>query len=96
MKNGLKIFICILLVLAIIGGIATLTVTFYGKKYVRAENTAFSVLQVTDVHILNDEKKDTKAYKTITAMVETANPDMIVVTGDITSEKENYTAFKSF
>lgn len=96
MKKGLKVFICILLVLAIIGGIATLTVTLYGKKYVRAENTAFSVLQVTDVHILNDEKKDTKAYKTITAMVETANPDMIVVTGDITSEKENYTAFKSF
>ncbi|MGN0460909.1 MAG: metallophosphoesterase [Ruminococcus sp.] len=96
MKKGVKIFISILLVLAIIGATATLTVTFYGKKYVRAEDTAFSVLQVTDVHILNNEKKDAKAYKTITAMVETAKPDMIVVTGDITSEKENYTAFKSF
>ncbi|MGN1328808.1 MAG: metallophosphoesterase [Eubacterium sp.] len=92
----MKIFLSILLVFAIIGGTATLTVTFYGKKYVRADDTAFSVLQVTDVHILNDEKKDAKAYKTITAMVEKTKPDMIVVTGDITSEKENYTAFKSF
>ncbi|MGN0527749.1 MAG: metallophosphoesterase [Eubacterium sp.] len=96
MKKGVKVSISILLILAIIGGTATLTVTFYGKKYVRAEDTAFSVLQITDVHILNDEKKDAKAYKTITAMVETAKPDMIVVTGDVTSEKENYTAFKSF
>ena len=96
MKKGMKIFLSILLVLAIIGGTATLTVTFYGKKYVRAEDTAFSVLQITDVHILNDEKKDAKAFKTITAMVETTKPDMIVVTGDVTSEKENYTAFKTF
>ena len=96
MKKGMKIFLSILLVLAIIGGTATLTVTFYGKNYVRAEDTAFSVLQITDVHILNDEKKDKKAFKTITAMVETTKPDIIVVTGDVTSEKENYTAFKSF
>lgn len=96
MKKGFKVFLSILLVLAIIGGTAALTVTFYGKKYVRAEDTAFTVLQVTDVHILNDERKDAKAFKTITAMVETAKPDMIVVTGDVTSEKENYTAFKAF
>ena len=96
MKKRTKVFLSILLVLAIIGGTATLTVTFYGKKYVRAEDTAFSVLQITDVHILNNEEKDAKAFKTITAMVETTKPDMIVVTGDVTSEKENYTAFKTF
>lgn len=96
MKKGLKIFLSILLVFAIIGGVAALSVTFYGKKYVRSDDTAFTVLQVTDAHILNNEKKDAKAFKTITAMVETTKPDMIVVTGDITSEKENYTAFKTF
>ena len=96
MKKGMKIFISVLLILAILGGAVILTVTLYGKKYVRADDTAFSVLQITDIHILNNEKKDAKAYKTITAMVETAKPDMIVVTGDITSEKENYTAFISF
>lgn len=57
MKKGLKIFISIILVLAILGGIAGLTVTFYGKKYVRADDTAFTVLQVTDPHILNNEKR---------------------------------------
>lgn len=96
MKKGLKIFLSIVLVLAILGGIAALSVTFYGKKYVRAEDTAYTVLQITDVHILNDEKKDAKAYKTISEMVNTTKPDMIAVTGDVTSEKENFTAFKSF
>ncbi len=96
MKKGLKIFLSIVLVLAILGGIAALSVTFYGKKYVRAKDTAYTVLQITDVHILNDEKKDAKAYKTITEMINTTKPDMIAVTGDVTSEKENYTAFKSF
>lgn len=96
MKKGMKVFLSILLCVAIICCSTVLVVTFYGKKYVRAEDTAFSILQITDVHILNDEKKDAKAFKTITAMVETAKPDMIVVTGDITSEKENYTAFKTF
>lgn len=96
MKKGTKVFLSILLVLTIIGGTAALTVTFYGKKYVRAEDTAFSVLQITDVHILNNAKKDAKAFQTITAMVETTKPDMIVVTGDVTSEKENYAAFKTF
>lgn len=96
MKKGLIVFLSILLVCAILGGSVTLAVTLYGKKYVRAEDTAFTVLQVTDPHILNNAKKDAKAFKTITAMVETAKPDMIMVTGDITSEKENYTAFKTF
>lgn len=96
MKKGWKIFLSILLVLAILGGIAALAVTFYGKKYKRADDTAFTVLQITDVHILNNEKKDAKAYKTITEMIKTTNPDFIAVTGDVTSEKENFTAFKSF
>ncbi|MDO4381430.1 MAG: metallophosphoesterase, partial [Clostridia bacterium] len=96
MKKRTKVFLSILLVFAALGGTAALTVTFYGKKYVRAGNTAFTVLQITDVHILNDGKKDAKAFKTITEMIETTKPDMIAVTGDITSEKENYTAFKTF
>ena len=80
MKRRTKAFFGVLLVLAILGGAAALTVTFYGKKYVRAEDTAFTVLQITDVHILNDEKKDAKAFKTITQMIEKTKPDMIAVT----------------
>ena len=96
MKKSKKVFLSVILVLAMIGGIAALTVTFYKKKYVRAPDTAYTILQITDPHILNNEKKDAKAFKTITAMVEKTKPDMIVVTGDITSEKENYSAFKKF
>lgn len=57
MKKGWKVFLSILLVCALLGGIAASVVTFYGKTYVRAADTAFTVLQITDVHILNNEKK---------------------------------------
>ncbi len=96
MKKWQKAIISIVTALAVIGAGCASVVTFANKKYVRAEDTAFSILQITDVHILNNEKKDAKAYKTVTEMVETTNPDMIILTGDLTSEKENYTAFKSF
>lgn len=96
MKKAHKVFLSILLTCAVLGGTACAVVTFAGKKYQPAENTAFKVLQITDIHILNEEKKDAKAFKTISAMVSQTAPDMIVVTGDVTSEKENFTAFKTF
>lgn len=96
MKKWAKVLISIVLVLAVIVGGAFAFVGFYHKDYERAEDTVYSILQITDVHILNDEKKDAKAFKTITAMVKKAQPDLIMVTGDITSEKENFTAFKTF
>ena len=96
MKKWVKVLLSIVLVIAIVVGGAFTFVGFYHKDYQRAEDTAFSILQITDVHILNDEKKDAKAFKTITAMVEKTNPDMIMMTGDLTSEKENFTAFKTF
>lgn len=90
-----KVLLSILLVavLIVVGSLGF--VTFYHKDYKEADDTAYKILQITDVHILNDEKKDAKAFKTITAMVETTNPDMIILTGDLTSEKENFTAFKT-
>lgn len=86
----------IITALAVAAGAVCLTVTFAGKKYTPAEDTAYKVLQITDVHILNNPKKDAKAFKTITEMVNTTHPDLIMVTGDITSEKENMTAFHTF
>lgn len=95
MKKVFKILLSILLVAVLIVAGSLGFVTFYHKDYKEADDTAFRILQITDVHILNDEKKDAKAFKTITAMVETTKPDMIVLTGDLTSEKENFTAFKT-
>lgn len=96
MKKWVKVLLCIFLAVVLVVSSVLVFVGFYGKNYERAGETVFSVLQVTDVHILNNEKKDAKAFKTITAMVEKTSPDMIIVTGDLTSEKENYTAFKTF
>lgn len=95
MKKVFKILLSILLVAVLIVAGSLGFVTFYHKDYKEADDTAFRILQITDVHILNDEKKDAKAFKTIDAMVETTNPDMIMFTGDLTSEKENFTAFKT-
>ena len=96
MKKVFKILLSILLVIVLIVVASLGFVTFYHKDYKEADDTAYKILQITDVHILNDEKKDAKVYKTVTAMVETTQPDMIMLTGDLTSEKENFTAFKSF
>lgn len=96
MKKGVKVLLCVLLAVVLVVCSVFAFVGLYGKDYERADDTVYSVLQVTDVHILNDEKKDAKAFKTITAMVEASKSDMIVVTGDVTSEKENFTAFKTF
>lgn len=77
---------------------ATIFTLFTGCKKTneKADDTVYSVLQVTDVHILNDEKKDAKVLKTVRLMVEKAKPDMVIVTGDITSEKVNMPAIKTF
>lgn len=95
-RKVLQVLLCVFAAIAVaVCGIFAF-LGLYGKTYERAADTVYSILQITDVHILNDTKKDAKAFKTITAMVEAAKPDMIMVTGDITSEKENFTAFKTF
>lgn len=96
MKKVFKVLLSILLVIVLIVIGSFGFVTFYHKDYKEADDTAYKILQITDVHILNDEKKDAKVYKTVTNMVETTKPDMIMLTGDLTSEKENFTAFKAF
>lgn len=95
MKKWMKVLLSILLVMVLIVAGSLGFVTFYHKDYKEADDTAYKILQITDVHILNNGKKDAKAFKTITAMVETTKPDMIMFTGDLTSEKENFTAFKT-
>lgn len=60
------------------------------------KDVVYKVLQISDVHIQDNENKDQKAFDTITEMIEDSDPDMIVVTGDVTSEHDNETAFKIF
>ena len=58
MKKVFKVLLSILLVIVLIVVGTFGFVTFYHKDYKEADDTAFKVLQITDVHILNDEKKD--------------------------------------
>lgn len=96
MKKRVRILLSVMFVLVFAAVAVIGFVSVYHKDYYDSEDTAFKVLQITDIHILNNPKKDAKAFKTITAMVETTKPDMIILTGDLTSEKENFTAFKTF
>lgn len=96
-KKGLKITGIILGVIVLLFAVAS--GLLFGGVFTRApggEQAVCKVLQITDVHILNDEKKDQKAFDTITQMIKSANPDVIIVTGDVTSEDENMQAFQSF
>ena len=96
-KKGWKIvgivFCVVILLLAIACGMV------FGGVFTHkpgGQDAACKVLQITDVHILNNAKKDQKAFRTITQMIEASRPDIIVVTGDITSEDENLRAFRTF
>lgn len=57
MKKRIKIFLSILLSFSIISVALCLGVTFIGKDYKETQDTAYKILQITDIHILNDEKK---------------------------------------
>lgn len=96
MSKKLKALLCVFLAVILVVCSVFAFLGLYGRDYEREDDTVYSILQITDIHILNVEKKDAKAFKTIKAMVEKARPDMIMVTGDVTSEKENFTAFKTF
>lgn len=54
MKKVFKVLLSILLVIVLIVVGTFGFVTFYHKDYKEADDTAFKVLQITDVHILND------------------------------------------
>ena len=51
MKKWVKALLCVLLAIVLIVVSVLAFVTFYGKSYQEADDTAFKVLQVTDVHI---------------------------------------------
>ena len=91
MRRSVSVLLVIGMMLTLVAGCGKTT-----EEIVRAEDTVYSVLQITDVHILNDEKKDEKAFRDITKMMDAAKPDLIVITGDITSEADNLTAIKTF
>ena len=55
MKKVFKILFSILLVIVLIVIGSFGFVTFYHKDYKEADDTAYKILQITDVHILNDE-----------------------------------------
>ena len=91
MRRSVSVLLVLGMMLTLVAGCGKTT-----EEIVRAEDTVYSVLQITDVHILNDEKKDEKAFRDITKMMDAAKPDLIVITGDITSEADNLTAIKTF
>lgn len=66
------------------------------SKRLDNENLAFRVLQLTDIHIQNNTKEDNKTFDTIDMMIEKSNPNLIIITGDITSEQDNMPAFETF
>lgn len=90
MKNTVPLLLICVLIITIFSGCGKT------KNVVKEGDSVYSILQLTDVHIVNDEKKDEKAFKTIRGMIEASTPDLIAVTGDVTSEKDNLTAIKKF
>lgn len=97
MKKSVKITISIVSVLLLLVSLSMIFAwTGILSKDLDNDNTAFRVLQITDVHIKNNAKKDKKAFDTIDKLIAKSNPNLIIVTGDVTSENQNMTAIKTF
>lgn len=95
MKNvTVKKTIALVVVLILIAAIAATAVIFLGKD--KGDGVALTILQLTDVHIRNDESKDKMAFATIDELIRMSTPDLIIVTGDVTSEQKNEMAIKTF
>ena len=65
---------------------------------VRAENTEYVILMLTDLHLYVGQRSYVKrVFKTIDRLVAKSNPDFIIVTGDVMNSKENNDeVFRSF
>lgn len=65
------------------------------------EDIVFRILQITDPHIQLNEREDNAALDTIKKMIERVRPDLIAVTGDVTSgyhkdQTQNEECFRKF
>ena len=65
--------------------------------YSRGEDTEYSILMISDIHLDNTRGYERRAFRTIDDLVEISRPDMIIVTGDVTGvDDRNDLAFTSF
>lgn len=90
MKKRLSLVLIAVMIMA-----TTIFFTACQKAPTKKDDTAYTVLQITDVHIRNSNR-DKKGFETIDMLIEQSQPDLIMMTGDITSENENMTAIKKF
>lgn len=97
-KNKIFLIVGIVLAVVIVACSLGMTIAWSGilSKSLDNENLEYRVLQLTDVHMMNNDKKDKKLFDTITKTIEKSNPDFIVVTGDISSNQDNEADFKKF
>lgn len=96
LNHRIKIFITILVSILLIINIL-MVFAWSGILSHRLDNDdlAYRILQITDIHLLNNDK-DKKAFETVDMLIKESNPDLIVVTGDISSESENQIGFTKF
>lgn len=85
--------LCLLLLAGAAAG--TMFAGLYSHKK-GGEGAVKTILQLTDVHLYNEDGKDKKAFDTMTKIIKDAKPDLIVVTGDVTGVKENMRAYRAF
>lgn len=97
MNTKKKIIISVISVLTALVITATLCMVFAWSgvlnKGLDDENTEYRILQLSDIHLRNDNR-DSRAKETIIMMVNETRPDKIVITGDISSNYINEPDFR--
>lgn len=67
------------------------------KAVVKADDTAYVILMMTDLHLEDDEGYQKRAFRTMDELVDISEPDLIIVTGDVNDVFDrNDKIFKAF
>lgn len=96
MKNNFKKIFCFAIALS---SFLSLTLSLTGctpKKAIRADDTEYVVLMISDLHLEDSENYQKRAFRTVDELVELSKPDFIIVTGDVTHVDRNDKIFSAF
>ena len=67
------------------------------KEVTKADDTAYSILMLTDLHLVDKESYQKRAFRTVDELVAMSKPDFIIVTGDVNDVHDcNDKIFKVF
>lgn len=83
MKKNLTKAMIFTLALTMISSVGLTLAGCTKKEVKRADDTAYVILMLTDIHLEDDKNYQKRAFRTMDELVKLSKPDFIIVTGDV-------------